>query len=608
MNPARDKARRSRSWLWNCLALICLLPALLFIYLGQFSRLMVDDFCIVKHGLALGPWQSIFFYYDKWTAAYSSSFVKTSLAPLEASLPRIMPALIIALWIAGSYLLLRQLQAWFPLRGPGRALALALAAGAVAAGINGFYTPQPLYWMSANVQYSLPLALLSWYFCLALWLMRSRGQTPRWKLALAASMLISFLCAGFAELQAAFQASFFTLLLPLIVALLPAGRRRRAGIVLGAGWLATLLSLLVQLLSPGVAFRAQGYGSWIQEPLSQAGLLIARTAQQVVPLLTDKEVFAGFFLLLALAFLAALAWRKPPAPTHGSRPIQLKSAPLLLGLALQLMALPLLWQHQSDQPLFLNRFSLGYMSVIALNLAFILGFLGLLWRRGRINQMMKRRETRPVNWIAASLAVIALLFALTQIRSIHARALIYLVYSCHAALGILAWQLSPLLPSGLAQRFRTIVAGAYGMVFLSIFALLAVSVSRHGEPVLRTLSFAPGIISLLGAMWGIFLGLALSSLAGARLRWLKMAAATIVLIICIGMTLGHAALLPQLRDYAAGWDARHQYILERREAGESEITVEPLAFSLAKHLRVSRIHMHRCPWFYYEVDQIYEAS
>ena len=72
--------------------------------------------------------------------------------------------------------------------------------------------------------------------------------------------------------------------------------------------------------------------------------------------------------------------------------------------------------------------------------------------------------------------------------------------------------------------------------------------------------------------------------------------------------MGHARLIPSLQRYAAEWDERHQYILDQRDAGVREITVKPLSFNLARHVRAAQIHMHECPWEYYGVDKIVQTE
>ncbi len=594
--------------------IFCLLPAILFVFLGQFSRLIVDDFCVVQNAIELGPWQSMRDAYESWTGAYSGMFFKGVLNQLDTEMPRAAPAPIVLLWVSGGYLLTRQILASYPIGKPDRAVTLAVAALCVGASINGFSTPQSFYWAAASMQYALPLAALAWYFATVLWLIRQDSTNLRWQIILLSSILISFLSAGAAELHAAFQATLFTLLMLLILILLRGSIRRRSTIVVGTGWLATLFGLLVQFMSPGVANRGSGYGLWIEDPLRDALLLVSRTNHHVALLISDSDLLASFFLLLALGLLVTLSCRGLSVKVDMPLRNLLNRGPLMLGLALQLIAVPLLWMHMSDHPRFFGRFSASFMVPVTLNLLFIAGFGFALWQRRRIIGMMKRRGTSVATFAVAVLALLTLLFLMTQIRSIHQRALTYLVLCIHGLLAVLAWQLAPALPKRDAMRWGSFLGAAYTLTLVTTYAIAAVGVSRHGEPILRTLTFAACLIPLLGVAWGVFLGFLLRAHVTAQpksdtaLHRLQIACAICVLFISIGITLGHARLIPQLQRYASEWDARHQFILEQRDSGVREVTVQPLSFNLAKYVRAAQIHMHDCPWRYYDVDKIVQAE
>lgn len=600
--------RRPIQWL---LAVVCLAPALLFIYIGTFSRIIADDFCIIAMGLELDPWQVMAKVYNSWSGSYFSLFLRGALAPLDAASPSITPPLLILFWLAGLYALMIRLLAGANIKRV-RILSLVLAAASVAAAINAFYTPQSLFWFSANLQYTLPLVMLTWYFALVLWtVQRAKGDAMRIP-AIAGGAVICFLSAGSAEMTAAFQSLFFTLLMLAVFFFLRGSLRRQAVIVIGAGWLATLLGLLIIFMSPGVAVRSAIYGHR-SNPVRDLPTLVSRTSYHVSRLMSDSEALAGFMLLLALGILAAFALRSrfPRAKVRGS--VQLERKPLFAGLAIQVICIPLLWQHTSDNPVFLGRFSLSFMTVVALHLGFLSTFLLLIWQRRRINDWLTEKREAWTFASAIMLLVVMLLFSMTQFRSIHWRALAFLALNCHALLGILAWQLSSFLPIQFRQRLAAVALSAYLLTLITTAAMALVGVSRLGAPVLRTVTFAAYFLTSLGAIWGISLGLALRAAAAAHqiregwLTWLKSGALATVILICAGMILGHTRLLPDLQVYAAGWDARHQYILEQREAGEREITVAPLAFSLPKYVKASGISWPACPPTYYKVDRIIES-
>ena len=601
--------RRPIQWL---LAVVCLAPALLFIYIGAFSRMIADDFCIIARGLELDPWRNMLEYYDNWSGSYFGIFLKSALAPLDVSLPSAAPVLLILFWIAGLYLLAGRMLARFTIVKRYRVLSLAVAAGSVAAAINAFFTPQSILWFSASLQYTLPLVMLTWYFALALWTVQhANGDDLRIPL-IAAGAVICFLSAGSAEMTAAFQSLFFTLLMLAILLFLRGLLRRRVATVIGTGWLATLLGLLIQAMSPGIAVRSAVYGHRAN-PVRDLPTLVSRTSYHVSRLMADSEALAGFVLLLALGILVAFALRPRFRRPKVRGAMQLERKPLFAGLAIQVICIPLLWHHTSDNPVLLGRFSSSFMMVVVLNLVFLSTFLLLIWQRRRINDWLPEKREALAFTAAVMLLAAMLLFAMTQFRSIHWRALTFLALNCHASLGILTWQLSSFLPIRFRQRLAAVAISAHLLTLITTAAIVLVGVSRLGGPVLRTVTFAAYFLTSLGAIWGVSLGLALQAAAASHqirqgwLTWLKSGALATAILICVGMTLGHARLLSDLQVYAAGWDARHQYILEQRDAGEREITVAPLAFSLPKYVKASGISWP-CSSNYYKVDRIIERK
>lgn len=600
--------RRPIQWL---LAVVCLAPALLFIYIGAFSRIIADDFCIIAMGLDLDPWRVMAEMYNSWSGNYFSFFLKGALAPLDTASPSITPALLILFWLAGLYALMIRLLVGANIKRV-RVLSLTFAAGSAAAAINAFYTPQSLFWFSASLGYTLPLVMLTWYFALALWaVQRARGEALRIP-TIAGGAVICFLSAGTAEMTAAFQSLFFALLMLAAFIFLRGSLRRQAVIVIGAGWLATLLGLLIHLMSPGVAIRSAIYGHR-SNPVRDLPTLVSRTSYHVSRLMADSETLAGFMLLLALGILVAFSLRSRFPRAKMRRAVQLERKPLFAGLAIQVICIPLLWQHTSDNPVFLGRFSSSFMTVVALHLGFLSTFLLLIWQRRRINDWLTEKREALAFAAAIMLLAVMLLFSMTQFRSIHWRALTFLALNCHAWLGILTWQLSSFLPIRFRQRLTAVVISAYLLTLITTAAIALVGVSRLGVPVLRTVTFAAYLLTSLGAIWGVSLGFALQAAAASHqiregwLTWLKSSALATTILICAGMTLGHARLLPDLQVYAAEWDARHQYILEQREAGEREITVAPLAFSLPKYVKASGISWPECSPNYYKVDRIIES-
>ena len=569
------------SWL---IALLSLAPVLLFAWLGQFSRMMSDDYCQIGIAQGKGAWGYMIFKLDTWAGSYANWFFKGVMAPLDVLLPRITPAIIIVLWLAGLSWLVFQGLGYLKISGSRRALAVAVAALIVAASINAFYSPQSFYWYAASTHYTLPLALLAMYLALSLWTARRSGLSL---LALIAGGLLCFISAGASEIFVAFQATLLTLCLLLIFAFLRSSVRRSYLRVFGVGWLATLGGLAIQLSSPGLAERAAVDAEQVGQSIRAIPTLLSETLGLTFEYIGHPQAFAGFVMLMAAGLLVMLVKYKPPAALETSKPVELAARSLWTGLIFQLLFIPLLWGHTSDHPQFFGRFSRGYMTVVILNFVFILGFLVLLWQRGRIHVQLQKHERGLLFFCNAMLLTAVLLFALTQFRSIHYRAATYLFTSSLVFLGIFFWQWTSRLPTSSARKFGFLALFSYAAALVCIAAMVGTALFGRGFVTARILAPGAFLLVLSGLVWGVWIGCALKHcppaprLGQAWVKLLKLASLAIVLIIAMGIVLGQAALMPDFQRYAREWDARHQDIIARRNSGQTAIEVAPLTWDLA---------------------------
>lgn len=74
--------------------------ALLVTYLGHFSRLIVDELCIIATSRALDTWDALTHFYITWTGAYTRNFLILLLSALDRSLASIVPIAPIVLGFA----------------------------------------------------------------------------------------------------------------------------------------------------------------------------------------------------------------------------------------------------------------------------------------------------------------------------------------------------------------------------------------------------------------------------------------------------------------------------------------------------------------------------
>ena len=338
--------------------------------------------------------------------------------------------------------------------------------------------------------------------------------------------------------------------------------------------------------------------------------LLRKSAAEMLDVAKNPDVFAGFMLLLALGLFFMLIIFRPAERRFVCGPLQLAQYPLWFGLSLQLLCMPLLWNHMSENPQLLGRFSYGYAIMIGLNLLFVISLAVLLRERSRINRRLRRRSIRWTAAPLAALAVILFLFALTQARSIHWRASIFIYISCHMLLIMCSWQLSLPLATSTWRRFAAGAAYVYGATWLSIAAVSTLVFLTYVRIFPRVLSFASHALVLHGLVWGLYLGYAIKHYRSAPTsgrfgtNLFSCIGLVTALLIGTGIFLGHARLLPSFAQYSSEWDARHRHIIDLRDGGARTVAVPPLSFDLAKYMRLPAINEQILAASFYKVDSI----
>ena len=604
--------KRTAVFQWLAAAL-SLAPLILYAYLGQFSRLLSDDYCAVALGQEQGAWDSMLAWYNTRVGSYSNFLLKGALAPLDTLAPRMMPALIIALWLAGLAWLVFQGLAYWRISPSRRALAVTISAWVISASIYALYSPRSFYWYAASARYTLPLALLAIYMALTLWAAQKRTGTT-FILGMIAGGALSFITAGLAEMFAVFQLALLSICLLMSFASLRGSARRMHAAALGVGWLAALIGLGIQLIAPGVALRAADIAQVRGLPYRSLSTLMPETLNSTMDYIESPPVFLGSAMLMSLGLLIMLVQYKPPA-TSKAAPIKLASPPLWFGLMFQLFWMLLLWGHASDSPQWLGRFSSRYMAAVLLNLVFTLSFSVILWQRKRINAQL--RQIEPGSLVAggamALLLVLAALSTLTQFSGIYSRASAYLFTSSLVLLGIIIR--SSGISTLLARRFGFLAFLSYALAVVCTAAVVFIALFGYGYVPPRAMASSAGLLMLSALIWGAWTGYVLkhnppsSRWGQIEVKLLKLASLAIVLTIGIGIALGQMALVPDFRLYAQEWDARHQEIIAMRDRGQTAIEVAPLTYDLAEYMQLRLLTLadsaaNHSARYYYDVAAI----
>ena len=602
---------KRRSIFQALMVALALTPAALYAWMGQFSRLLFDDYCYIAIGRELGAWQGMLYWLNSAHGRYASAFFKSAIPPPDLSRVQIMPALIVVLWTAGLFWLVFQGLARLGINHSRRPLALAIAALAIAAVINNYLMPRPLYWYESIINFLWPTLLLTLYLALTLWLAR-RTRPPAW--GLAAGGLLCFITAGGGESFLVFQLVFLMSCLLACFAMLHRSARRAYALIFGVGWLATLAGSVIQLGAPGVAVRAAQIEEYYGYPDRSLLALLSRTFDKTLEVLGYPQIFAGFALLLVVGLLVMLVKYHPAAAPKTPKPAALVSSALWLCLMFQLLWLPLLWSHVSDAPQFFGRFSLRYMVIISLNAAFILGFLALLWRRRRINVYLQKQGRGLLIFCNGLLLIFVILFALSQLAGIYYLPASWLFVTALMFLGLLCWQLSSFAAGAETRKIGQLALCLLGISLACMAAIVGAVLFIGSIVVQRHLMSAVYLLEISGLIWGVFFGCLLKHLPSPSIKswttWLKLGGGLILIIGLMGIVRGQAAFARDFQGFARAWDERHLEIIAQRGSGQRDIEVPPYAsgYYVADYtgtgLTYYTYHVRPCVEDYYGVDSI----
>ena len=225
-------------------------------YLGTFTRLHADDFCMAGDAARLGVFQSVLNWYNHWTGRLMFLFFTSLLGLGGPSLASIAPVILIAGWLlilAWALLPLIQSAAWDSPR------LLAMVAAGLALLVLFSTIPnlfQSVFWQDGQVNYAFPLLGLTVQagVILRTWLGRASSSCPA-AVYIAVIFVLTLLSGGFTESFSALQAALWFLVLVALLLLASPATRRRLLPVAAAALAGALIALLIVLVAPGNQVR-----------------------------------------------------------------------------------------------------------------------------------------------------------------------------------------------------------------------------------------------------------------------------------------------------------------------------------------------------------------
>jgi hypothetical protein len=243
---------KNRSLYFIIAALLLLIPLAGLAYLGTFTRLHADDFCMAGNATRIGLAGLLALWYTTWTGRFSY-ILGTGLFGLGGpGLAGWLPATASAAWLAGlswAFLPLVRRAGW------PRPRLLAMLAASLTLLVVFSTTPnlfQSFFWQDGMVNYSLPLIGLTFSagIILRAWL----DKPPILPAALGAFGL-AFVSGGFTEVASAMQIALIVLALAAALLLGNRAGRGRLVLVLAAALVGGLAAMAIVLAAPGNQVR-----------------------------------------------------------------------------------------------------------------------------------------------------------------------------------------------------------------------------------------------------------------------------------------------------------------------------------------------------------------
>lgn len=264
-----------------------------YMLLGNYTRYVADDYGTAIAVRLRGYWAQQVAAYRLTDGHFVATALQTAFSLLNPVVVRVLPGVLIVLWVGALTLALRHL-----IPRAGRLGCLLIAEGIVYTTLR--VTPSPflaVYWMTASLAFVVPLIIAA----LVVWLISRPGMRGRSRPVVIA--LLAFIASGEAETYtvAAFVATTLALLVAMS-SLAPGWRARRAQ--LAAAWIGATAGLAVELASPGNLLRSAAISKIVTVHRPSFLTLPFFTAGQLLHFV-HALVFQHWKGLLALAVLVA---------------------------------------------------------------------------------------------------------------------------------------------------------------------------------------------------------------------------------------------------------------------------------------------------------------
>ncbi len=277
---------------------------ILYSVLGTQVRMVADDFCSAFRGMEYGIIEGVIRRYQTWASEYTNFFIKYSLVPLQPEIHPWIAFFTLSIFLLSSTYLIWQLFDYLKLPDKKKYLLPASILFTFT-----FYRLMPSYqhafWFAAVIPYTWSIIITLFFIGTVL----QYFSKPRAKFTFLAfltwTMLVIFVLGGFVSVMITSFGMAFVLLLLMAFRIHNLNTWQYIAFVL-IGALSVFITLVITLLSPGVAVRRNSIAS-----LGNGELLSPLEALPNGIIYTFSYIFGEFFGITygqtyAIAFLASL--------------------------------------------------------------------------------------------------------------------------------------------------------------------------------------------------------------------------------------------------------------------------------------------------------------
>lgn len=537
---------------------------------------MGDDFCHLVSGLEYGPWGNLLYWRDSLNGSFSYYFLHGLIAPLDVHAASLFVIIVVVVWLVGLVWLIAAGHRLFGRARPPLAIVIAVAAALVWLSIHGLVTPLSIYYYSAITRHTLPVAIFALTLAACCEIISRAKSSRQLAVACAVIALVTFLNTGMSEVFGTVQLALFTVMLPAIYKLVPRESQRNSLALGMSGWAANVAALGVMATAPGVVNRLMRFRATVDSPIRIHVERIPETFGHIHAFIIDKELATAFVGALAISLFAMLSFRRPACSSPIRKPFQLAAPPIWLCLIVQLLLLPVVWGHQSDNPLLVfGRFNPAYLVVIGAHLFLIASLAAISLARQKINDYLRKKLAL---WAAVPVLTLGAVFSLygaSQIEPVNWHTATYASSSLHTLLFALLWQVhSHFRATGIKSRFFAGYLWGFAVMGLSTLALLLLNQAIVGRLFVYNLSFISFAFAGTGFICGFALAYAIRQVnataapSNHATLTILYGSAIVAAAIWFGISLGNVKNIAEFERFSRAWDERHQLILAKRDAGE----------------------------------------